>query len=514
MANLFDDSKRNIIPNWRSFGTTTSLGELNSLNKHQDTKTNKYSIEKYIIDFEINKAIPHAADLISAAVVNNQTESHYVKNAAIFILTNQTKATVSQILLAEQILNNQEPVIDTLDNKLSELTEFAPEKYHQLIRETKSLLREYPSNAILQVELSRYYSIIGQEYKSIEAMVKALHLAANNRFVLRSATRLFTHYQSDNNDYLKYIRKILNASRATSVDPWLMSAEISISTVMESNSKFIKKGIALIDSKNLSPFNFTELASSIATVEMNNGKVKKSRDLFRKSVICPNDNSLAQFEWASRIDKNIKIDNLDFDVLSNYEALAQENYFKNNFSESFECAVKWFIDQPFSIRSAVFGSYLASAIMKDQDKSISLVKAGLISNPGDPTLLNNFAYSLALKNKPAEALNELSKIKSTFLEPSSETCIKATRGLIAFRAGNIEQGRHLYREAISDAKKADNKQLNWTAILNYAREEISNNTGKLESLMDIVSKIPDNKSEVAISILKADVIDMYKKMKK
>ena len=511
MANLFDDSKRNIIPNWRSFGTTTSLGELNSLGQHKDEIVNKYSLKKYIIDFEINKAVPHAADLISAAVVNNQIENRYVKNAANFILKNKTKATISQLLLAEQILNNQEPVIGTLETKLSE---FTPTKYYQLIRETKSFLREYPSNAILQVELSRYYSIIGQEYKSVEAMIKALHLAKNNRFVLRSATRLFTHYHSEDNEYLKYIRGILNASKATAVDPWLMSAEISISTAMERNSKFIKKGIALIDSKNLSPFNFTELASSIATVEMQNGKAKKSRDLFKKSIICPNDNSLAQFEWASRTDKSIKVDHLDFDVQSNYEVLAQENYFKNNFSESFKFTVKWFIDQPFSIRSAIFGSYLASTVMKDQEKSISLIKAGLISNPGDPTLLNNFAYSLALQNKPAEALNELSKIKYTFLEPSTETCIKATRGLIAFRSGNIDQGRYLYWEAISDAKKADNKLLNWTAILNYAREEISNSTREVESIMDIVSKIPDNKSEIAISILKADIIDMYKKMKK
>lgn len=513
MTNALEDLKRNVIPNWRSFGTTVSLGELNSFNKNGIIEFHNYSIQKYIIDFEINKTVPHAADLISAAVVNNKTEDKYVKEAAIFILKNSAKTTMSQRLLAEQILNKQEIALDILNSRLNELNEFKSEKYYQLIRETKSLLRAYPSNAILQVELSRYYSIIGEENNSINAMKIALHIAKDNRFVLRSATRLFAHFHSEKNDYLKYIQHILSTNKITTIDPWLMSAEISISSVMERNSKFIKKGINLINSGNISPFDFTELASSIGTVEMQNGKAKKSRDFFKKSLINPNDNSLAQVEWASRIDNSIKIPLENFDVQSNYEALSLKNYFKNDYINSFDASVQWFIDQPFSKRSVVFGSYLASTVMKDQDKSLSLLKAGLVSHPNDPILINNMAYSLALKGRPEDALNELSKIRHTNLDSGAEICIEATKGLIAFRSGDIKMGRYFYKEAISHSKKADNKQLNWTAILNYAREEIIKKTSEVDSIMDVVSKIPNNKFEIAIMVLKTDVIEMYKKMK-
>ncbi len=517
MANLFEHKDRRVIPNWRSFGKTTTLGELNSFQLVSSFPQYETNIDEYIIDWKLNRTVIHAADLLSAAVVNNKRYDKSVIDAAHFILGNREKATFSQISLANAILNKSEE--KDLSKKFNEVTLdhlphlINPEPFRIKIQEAKNLLQQYPGNAILYVELSRYYSILGQEFYSIRAMKAALHLASNNRFVLRSATRLFAHYNTEENDHLDYIHSILRKSPMTLVDPWLASAEISIATIKNRTSKFIKKGIELINSKNISPFNFTELASSIGTVELLNGSSKKSREFFSKALISPNDNSLAQIEWASTKDNSLDINPSLFDVKMNFEALALDNFQNKKYEEAIDNAAKWFIDMPFSKRPIMFGSNLASTILKDQQKSISFLNAGLISHPNDPQLINNLAYALALDDKPKEAFEHLNKIRNEVsYDDVTQICLMATKGLASFRSGFDDIGRQLYLEAIEQTKAIKNRELNWIAILNYAREEIRLKSDYVDSIMNVVSKIPNDTKDFEISVLKSDVLELHQKM--
>ena len=518
MANLFEHKDRRVIPNWRSFGKTTTLGELNSFQIERSFAQQETSIDEYVIDWKLNKTVIHAADLLSAAIVNNKRNDNSVIDAAHFILGNRDRATLSQISLANAILNKtvekdlserfNEVTLDKLPNLIN------PEPIRIKIKETKNLLRLYPMNAILYVELSRYYSILGQEFNSIRAMKSALHLAPNNRFVLRCATRLFAHYDTEENDHLDYIHSFLRKSPMTLVDPWLTSAEISISTIRNRTSRFIKKGIELVNSKNISPFNFTELASSIGTVELLYGGSKKSREFFNKSLISPNDNSLAQIEWASTKDNSLDINPSLFGVKMNFEALALDNFQNKQYVIALDNAAKWFIDMPFSKRPIMFGSNLASTILKDQQKSISFLNAGLISHPNDPQLINNLAYALALDDKPIEAFEQLNKIRNEEdYDDVTQICLLATRGLAYFRRGFADIGRQLYINAIELTKQIRNQELNWIAILNYAREEVRLKSEYVDSLMHIVSKIPNDTKDFEISVLKKDVIELHDKMK-
>lgn len=518
MANLFEHKDRRVIPNWRSFGKTTTLGELNSFQIASSFQQQDTNIEEYVIDWKLNRTVIHAADLLSAAIVNNKRDDKSVIEAAHFVLENLDKATLSQKSLASAILNKTEE--KDLSQRFNEVTLdklptiINPEPFRIKIRETKNLLRQYPGNAILYVELSRYYSIIGQEEYSIRAMKGALHLAPNNRFVLRCATRLFAHYDTENNDCLDYIHSFLRKSPMTLVDPWLASAEISIATIRNRTSKFIKKGIELVNSKNISPFNFTELASSIGTVELLFGGSKKSREFFNKALISPNDNSLAQIEWASTKDISLDINPSLFGVKMNFEALALDNFQNKDYDAALDNAAKWFIDMPFSKRPIMFGSNLASTILKDQKKSISFLNAGLISHPNDPQLINNLAYSLALDDNPKGAFEQLGKIRNEDdLDDVTQICLSATRGLSYFRSGFADIGRQLYIDAIEQTKSIKNKELNWIAILNYAREEIRLKSDYVESIMDAVSKIPIDSKDFEISVLKKDIIELHQKMK-
>ena len=63
MAAIIEEKDRRVIPNWRSFETTVSLGELNAISK-RSYEVPTLSIDSYIRDYQNNKSIPYAADLL------------------------------------------------------------------------------------------------------------------------------------------------------------------------------------------------------------------------------------------------------------------------------------------------------------------------------------------------------------------------------------------------------------------------------------------------------------------
>jgi tetratricopeptide (TPR) repeat protein len=513
MANFLEDKNRRVIPNWRSFNKTSHLGELNSFNVSFKIKREDLSILEYIESWKRNNELIYASDLLSAASVNNMTDNIEVKIAAKFILENQANASKSQIKLATKILEHKKEINFTSDfsninsDTLLELTN--PNAIKERVNFIRGLIKKNPLNSIYYVELSRYYSILNFKEKAISAMKIALHLSSDNRFVLRSAVRLFTHF-----DEIEIAHDLLRKKNITNNDPWLTSAEISLATARNRTSKFINKGIELINSKNISPFSFSELASSIGTVELLSGSHKKSRDFFSKALISPNDNSLAQVEWASSKDSLIEVDPSKFPVQLNFEALTLDSFHNSKYDEALNNAAKWFLDMPFSKRPITFASNLASTVMKEHKKAISFLDAGLKNHPHDPLLLNNIAYSLSLDNRPKEALEHLDKIlKNEILTESNEICITATKGLAYFRMGLPEKGREFYLKAIQATKDKNLKTLNFVAILNFVREEIRYNPEDLDSLLELVNKVPITKEDVDLKCLKKDIDEELEKIR-
>lgn len=514
MANLFSTEDRRVVPNWRSFGKTTVLRELDSFQLEREKKIEPLSIEEYIIDWKLNGGVVFASDLLSAAIVNNRTDNPSVNAAAHYILSNKDQASYSQLSLANRIIKPLEdkelllrPQQSNIENILSSIN---PKPIHEKINILKNSIRKNPLNSISYVEIARYYSILGQEEKAIHSINIALIISPDNRFILRSATRLYTHFATTQNDYLLRIHRLLNKNPITKYDPWLLSAEITVATILKKNSQLIKKGLEMISSKNIDPFAFTELASSIATVELLNGSSRKSKMLFEKALIKPNDNTLAQIEWASIKDNRIESNPEYFLIQNNFEAMAIDTFHNQKFELALEYAAKWFWDMPFSKRPIIFASNLASTILGDHDKSIMFLKAGEISHPNDPLILNNLAYAYAQRNNTNEALAALGRITNyDQIENSTKLCIGATRGLIMFRSGKENEGRRLYIEAIEKTKQTNSNELNSIAILNYAREEIIAKYAYIEPIMDMVYKIPEKSSFIEVDILRKQVIELY-----
>lgn len=512
MAIINEKKERRLIPNWRDFSTTISLGELDASSIIPIIKPN-LAIDDYIEDFRENESMPFAADLLSAAVVNGFTDNTEVRNAAQFIFDRKNQATHSQFDISKNILSTKDDtfICEIEEITIKQLAQCLPEQeYRDKIKRLKQYVIDFPYNPIAWVELSRCYSILGHERQAVRTMKIAVQLAPDNRFVLRCAVRLFSHYYE-----LDLAHDILRKNNITNLDPWIMSAEISVANLRGRNSKFIKRGVELIDSKNLSPFSITELASSIGTIELLSGDRKKSKKMFNKSLIAPNDNSLAQIEWVlNNKDKSlIDKEQINIEGKLNFEARARSNYSDKNLIEALNNTCRWFCDMPFAKRPILFGSGIAD-LLNDRKFSIDFLKLGLIAHSTDAQMLNNIAYYLSLENNTQDAKKYIERVNRNGLSKLNEICLTATQGLICFRENKVDEGRQYYLQAIEEANNESDKYNMYIALLNYAREEIIAKTDEIESVMQIVFKMPEiNDDDVSLKKLKDDVLNLYEKHK-
>ena len=508
MAIIFTNSDRRVIPNWKSFSKTTRLGELKST--AIENAASIYSIENYRTDWKSNKSIPFAGDLLSAAISNNQISLPEVKEAAKFILAHKDEATVSQQSLASAILNSQKEAAEKQIDDYNEENLFdcilSIEQIYAKIGDLKRRIIEFPCNPILYVELSRYYISIGQVEQSITAINKALILGQNNRFIIRSAARLHLHL-NDKEQALSVLKK----NELIKNDPWLLASEISISSMLDKNSGNIKRGLNILESGNFTFASLSELASSIGTVEYINGFNKKSKKLFQTSLIDPNDNSLAQAEWAASksLVQNSDLQNINtLPKNTFYESCALSSFNRKEYTNSIRFASDWIEDMPFAKRPILFASSLSTIHLKNYKLSEKILNIGLQANPLDAELINNIAYACALNDDVEKAEHYLSQVKSNSVtDYTTEICLLATRGLVEFRKGLYDAGRELYLIAIDKTTEyTDSPNLNWTAILNYAREELRVNPAAKERIVPLISQINDNYIDEDTKVLKNDVM--------
>ena len=294
-----------------------------------------------------------------------------------------------------------------------------------------------------------------------------------------------------------------------------LSAEVAVNTLRGKVSNLLKRGIEIIDSNNYTPFSTTELAASIATVHLLSGDRKKSKKMFSKSLISPNDNSIAQIEWVlNSKDKNLFDKNeINIDTQHSYEAMAINNFYNNKLIEALNNTCQWFCDMPFSKRPVMMGSCIAD-LLNNNKLAISFLQKGLMSNVNDSQILNNIAYYYALDNNLSEATKYIERIDNKFVGDVDGICITATKGLIQFREKNFESGRELYLRAIKSTTESRNKELNYKAILNYTREEILARSEYVETAMNLVNEMKDMKDmSVEIKKLHSEVVELYRKYK-
>jgi hypothetical protein len=239
---------------------------------------------------------------------------------------------------------------------------------------------------------------------------------------------------------------LLTDSSLVRTDPWILSAEIATAAAIGKTSRNTRVARNLLNNQNHSPFHLSELASALGTLEAQSGNLKSSRPLIDFSMQQPAENAIAQAAWLYR---NVGVLGVEKDMTCSSEANAWYAWRKQKWSSAHNEAKRWQIDQPFSSRPVALAAHLACVLLEDDKQGAELASYGLMSNPRDFTLMNVLALALARQGNITQASHVYSQVDETMLTEKDRVVWLATKGLIAFRQGNVEIGRRLYERAIA-----------------------------------------------------------------
>jgi Tfp pilus assembly protein PilF len=476
--------ERHVIPRWRDAHTTGALGELDPADAKPKSLGGDDFFEEKLTSWNHEHGFGFAADLVGSALVLGRFEE--ADEAARFIIEKKSEVGAAAQLIAARVLGVGEARI------LEEKPTLRPHRPLLIatIKSSRNRLREDPRNAIAWTDLARAYTSLGEDEKARRAMRMAITLAENNRFILRSASRLAIHLKEKDKGH-----DLLRRNRATRDDPWLLASEIAAADLIGRTSRFVKHGREILSAGNFAPFHLAELASAIGTLEMKAGNFKVARKLFQAALQNPTENSLAQIEWAAERLTGLVINQDKFKIPYSHEARALYSHAAADWPRAVNESVNWLSDEPFSSRPAVLGSFIASEHLENFEVAEQICRDGLIASPVDATLLNNLSFSLASKGDLEAAQATLDSISLSSATVSTEVCRDATQGLIAFRSGDYSLGRQNYERAIEKATAAGLTSLRIRAAIHFAREELRVDRARAAKILDDVLSLTKPSSD-------------------
>ena len=504
---VFDpEIDRKILPRWRTFDMTLNLGELGSgsMSLLHQRITDGFLVSR-ISDWKRYRTVGHAADLVGAALtIGKET---LAIEAASFLLQDDLSVSIWIRELARKVLDSPS---DKNELKLVRQLE-KPEQYMH-IRFFRQCLRIEPIDPIIWVDLARVYATLGQRDQAKKCITVAQQLAADNRFVLRSAGRFWIHLGDPERAH-----DLIVKSKVTRNDPWILAAEIATSSASGKTSKFTRAAYRMLSDSNYRARHLSELASAVATLELYSGNTKKARNLFAQSLVDPTENSIAQAIWAAKRDPRIHIENQHLESINAFEARSRSYYARSEWKGIIDNCWKWQFDQPFSSGPSISGSYISAVALEDYSESESFARYGLTANSSNFTLLNNLTFALASSGKLEEARNILSKIEDTQITGEDRAILQATRGFLSFRQGNDLEGHKLYLDALSIARSTKENRLIALASVFYAIECLnftkSENTDIVFQALQALRKFNDPMSGILEYRLKEKAkeknIDVY-----
>lgn len=448
--------RREVIPRWRGYEETMMIGELDppQLKRPRPWSTSRESHDEHEKDWMERGGWSFAAELIGSGTVLGGSPS--------------AVAAAKEVLAAE----TGQPLLESAAKRLLERNGEADERERLLpsppavpaeIKRFRASLRRNPRNAIRWCELARHYTIDGHRDKARRALQVARTLAPYDRYVLRSSARFEIHLRNPDK-----AAAMLSTVAAESEDPWLLAAGLGAAGVAGVSSNLVRTGTRLLASGQHAPLELGELASALGTIEAREGNDRAARRLFRQALEDPTDNAVAQAEWASRHVAGVPVPAVAEEQPESWEARAWVAANQNDHVRAVEEAWRWYSDQPFASRPAEFGSYHAS-IDGGYEAGAAIARAGLRANPDDFLLLNNLSFCLASADQALEAERVYSRVRPAALSDEQLPTYLATRGLIAFRLGRVEEGRRLYAESTARRGEEVNRAI---AMIMLAREEL------------------------------------------
>ena len=472
-----NDPQRKTVPRWREWRIAVLL---NGSPTDSDGHTDHAPLAESERAWQQNRSVGFAADFVAACYCHAQRERG--REAAEFLVSSGCQVPRPAVEMAHALLR-EGPI------KLGPPERLDVFSRRPIIRELKRKLVSSPRNALALVDLAREYVLQGQRQKARSSLTLALAISPRSRLVIRSAARFFLFLGDPERAHSILVR---NAN--TRADPWLLAAEIAIADAMGKTSRLVAGAKRIVGSGNFSPRSISELASALATLEWGNGSRRRARHHFLQAMDDPTENSVAQAAFISRRQKGVvSIPERARCLPRSYEASAWAALQDGRWTDAAEQSESWFADEPFSSRSAVFSSWVASALLGRHEDAIRLTAIARRISPDSFMLDNNLAFSLASIGRWKKARKILEVYATSPPDDDDRPVLNATRGLIAYRSGDIKSGRDLYGAAIRQAVERNDFVTAITALGYVGREEQRigqpNAADLFDHATDLVSKI-------------------------
>ncbi|MGP2520694.1 tetratricopeptide repeat protein [Pantoea ananatis] len=453
---------RVVIPAWNQSHEAARSPEIQSLSVNKFSDKAHSSLTDVYTDFLHAPELGKAIDLLNVAYIQGDVEKASL--AADYVLRTGKRLPPALSGLARLVIDNI-----GLKKSLNPSMKAA----HQ-IRSNRMWLKSHPSDSLSWIDLSRLYMSIGEVNAAERAIRIGLKLANSNRWATRVASRFYY-----NLDEFDKAHALLLKHPDIKTDPWLLSAELAVTSGAGRPSRHwnsAKRALEFgFDGRHVS-----ELQSSIGSMELMSGALKKAKKLFKESLDWPNANVLAQAKWA---EKKGCIGLVNANTLEKqkkaYEAKYLDAYARQEMKLALEYARKWIEEEPFSAKPAIQASYIAS-LLDRYEEAAEISTNGLKINPHDETLQLNQIFSRValaeINNTTGDHVfvrTALHRIES-MLKSDNKTIVGhalANLGLIRYRQQKIENGKVFYENAIAILKSLNHPSA-VLAELNHLRESL------------------------------------------
>lgn len=456
--------RRDVIPRWRSFERQGQLHESTPLPSRTETVSlgDQVPASAMLDDFRAERAPLLAADALVNAIAQRNDE--VIIEAAKSLSELNLSGFPELRRTVERALANAETP-ESVGKKTDE--SFDPEYFRRRIADQKFMVRTYPGSALGWLDLGLSYASIGQVLQAERAVGVAVALCPGHRAVKRAASRFFVH--SGDPDRALHI---LSGHGAPEKDPWVLSAHIATSRAAGFQSELTRVGRRMLKEKKFPAVHLSELAAAVATSEIENGAVLHARKLAAEALLQPTENAVAQFAWLETVGGlDLNVSDAISRTPATWEARTFEDFEAGEWVDSCQQALCWLRDQPFSSRPAIHGSFVASTFLEDYELALRFAEAGMLANPDDAVVVNNYVVALA---ETGDVVKARSIFDATIRGRGGdwrETYL-ATGGLITYREGDMEKARELYRAAISSFVEKSDARGRILASIFQAREEL------------------------------------------
>ena len=301
-----------MVPRWRSTAVTSHLLELRSSRRvHPGMDLGVREFNKTLAEWDVKRTPSSAAEVVAAALVADQGARAI--DAARFLAEYEDDAAHSLRKSASQ----------TLLNPLVLLAPAHEEPTPTLIHDLRAKALAYPTDPMAWIDLALAYTNFGQAKRADRFIRMAINLAPNNRFVLRSAVRYYLHIHEGDRAY-----ELLDELPVVDTDPWLVAAKLAAASIISRRPDNLKGARQLVHSKDFSYYDTSELASQLATIDLQDGHRLRSKKLFEHALQKPTDNTLAQVRWIEDLDTSFSVPSVTVGAPLDFEANALRDFQK------------------------------------------------------------------------------------------------------------------------------------------------------------------------------------------